>query len=151
MSSAYIYACTYVCMFSMYMYKHAYVYIHIYINMSHWPTVAAAAAAASPGGLTRSTVAAAVRVRRIRLSCAVHLFLEHVVARLLVVVIVVLVIKTASICSSSESSSLSSRRHSIRSSTYTSSQSKVLTKPRTGKEKPHPSTSTGGSKPCVTK
>jgi len=27
----------------------------------------------------------------------------------------------------------------------------VLTKPHTGKEKPHPSTTTEGSKPCVTK
>jgi len=30
-------------------------------------------------------------------------------------------------------------------------QSKVPTKPHTGKEKPHPSTATEGSKPCVTK
>ena len=30
-------------------------------------------------------------------------------------------------------------------------QSKVLTQPATGKEKPHPSTTTEGSKPCVTK
>ena len=30
-------------------------------------------------------------------------------------------------------------------------QSKVLTKPHTGKEKPHPSTATEGSTPCVTK
>jgi len=29
--------------------------------------------------------------------------------------------------------------------------SKVLAKPHTGKEKPHPSTATEGSKPCVTK
>ena len=29
-------------------------------------------------------------------------------------------------------------------------QSKILTEPPTGKEKPHPSTTTGGSKPCVT-
>jgi len=29
--------------------------------------------------------------------------------------------------------------------------SKVLTKPHTGKEKPHPSTTTEGSTPCVTK
>ena len=30
-------------------------------------------------------------------------------------------------------------------------QSKVLTKPHTGKDNPHPSTTTEGSKPCVTK
>jgi len=30
-------------------------------------------------------------------------------------------------------------------------QSKVLTKPHTGKEKPHPSTATKGGKLCVTK
>ena len=30
-------------------------------------------------------------------------------------------------------------------------QSKVLPKPHTGKEKPHPSTATEGSTPCVTK
>ena len=30
-------------------------------------------------------------------------------------------------------------------------QSKVLTKPHTGKEKPHPSTATEGSKSCVRK
>ena len=49
--------------------------------------------------------------------------------------------------------------HSLREWTKTSTwgrigergQSKVLTKPHTGKEKPHPSTTTEGSKPCVTK
>ena len=30
-------------------------------------------------------------------------------------------------------------------------QSKAITKPQTGNEKPHPSTTIGGSKPCVTK
>jgi len=28
-------------------------------------------------------------------------------------------------------------------------QSKILTKPHTGKEKPHPSSTTEGSKPCI--
>ena len=34
---------------------------------------------------------------------------------------------------------------------HTINPSKVLTKPHTGKEKPHPSTTTEGSKPCATK
>jgi len=35
--------------------------------------------------------------------------------------------------------------------TQSINQSNVLTKPHTGKETPHPSTTTEGSKPCVTK
>ena len=34
---------------------------------------------------------------------------------------------------------------------WKSTQSEVLTKPHTGKEMPHPSTTREGSKPCVTK
>ena len=42
-------------------------------------------------------------------------------------------------------------RHTCRLNNQAINQSRFLTKPHTGKEKPHPSTATEGSKPCVTK